>query len=124
MTVLEQILEWSQDRPSWQRDALRRLVLIIPIRCSVRCRTTAVRLQPMLYATDGLDDMQYSDQVVQMWRRLVRTRARDTEWPCGVASGRNNPSLMLGYAGVAYALLRAADPCSVLSILIIERTGG
>lgn len=27
MTVLEEILEWSQDRPSWQRDALRRLVL-------------------------------------------------------------------------------------------------
>lgn len=27
MTVLQQILEWSQDRPIWQRDALRRLVL-------------------------------------------------------------------------------------------------
>lgn len=27
MTVLEEILEWSQDRPAWQRDALRRFVL-------------------------------------------------------------------------------------------------
>lgn len=27
MTVLEEILGWSQDRPAWQRDALRRLVL-------------------------------------------------------------------------------------------------
>lgn len=27
MTVLEEILEWSSDRPTWQRDALRRLVL-------------------------------------------------------------------------------------------------
>lgn len=27
MSVLEEILEWSQDRPAWQRDALRRLVL-------------------------------------------------------------------------------------------------
>lgn len=27
MTVLQKILEWSQDRPAWQRDALRRLVL-------------------------------------------------------------------------------------------------
>ena len=27
MTVLNEILEWSQNRPSWQRDALRRLVL-------------------------------------------------------------------------------------------------
>ena len=24
MSVLEEILEWSQDRPAWQRDALRR----------------------------------------------------------------------------------------------------
>ena len=27
MTVLHELLEWSQNRPSWQRDALRRLVL-------------------------------------------------------------------------------------------------
>ena len=27
MSVLKTILEWSQDRPAWQRDALRRLVL-------------------------------------------------------------------------------------------------
>lgn len=27
MTVLDEILEWSRDRPGWQRDALRRLVL-------------------------------------------------------------------------------------------------
>jgi hypothetical protein len=27
VTVLEEVLEWSQERPSWQRDALRRLVL-------------------------------------------------------------------------------------------------
>ncbi len=27
MTVLQEILEWSYDRPTWQRDALRRLVL-------------------------------------------------------------------------------------------------
>ena len=27
MTVLQEILEWSQDCPAWQREALRRLVL-------------------------------------------------------------------------------------------------
>lgn len=27
MSVLQEILEWSQDRPAWQRDALRRLVI-------------------------------------------------------------------------------------------------
>ena len=25
-TVLEAILEWSSDRPAWQRDALRRII--------------------------------------------------------------------------------------------------
>jgi hypothetical protein len=28
VTVLEQLLEWSRDRPAWQRDALRRLAWI------------------------------------------------------------------------------------------------
>jgi hypothetical protein len=27
MSVLEELLKWSTDRPAWQRDALRRLVL-------------------------------------------------------------------------------------------------
>ena len=27
VSVLKDIFEWSQDRPAWQRDALRRLVL-------------------------------------------------------------------------------------------------
>ena len=27
MTVLQEILDWSQDRPAWQRDALRRLLV-------------------------------------------------------------------------------------------------
>jgi Cdc6-like AAA superfamily ATPase len=27
MTVLEELLNWSQGRPAWQRDALRRLAL-------------------------------------------------------------------------------------------------
>src|SRR5207245_1073399 len=31
MTVLEDILQWSQDRPDWQRDALRRLVLNVEL---------------------------------------------------------------------------------------------
>lgn len=31
MNVLKEILEWSQDRPDWQRDALRRLVLSVEL---------------------------------------------------------------------------------------------
>jgi lantibiotic modifying enzyme len=88
------------------------------------CHGRAGVAETLLYATDVLDDVQHADEVAQMWRRLVRTHARDTEldWPCGVASGRNNPSLMLGHAGIAYGLLRAADPYSVPSILVIDST--
>jgi len=28
MDVLKEILNWSQERPAWQRDALRRLVVV------------------------------------------------------------------------------------------------
>lgn len=31
MTVLREILQWSQDRPAWQREALRRLVLNVEL---------------------------------------------------------------------------------------------
>jgi energy-coupling factor transporter ATP-binding protein EcfA2 len=31
MTVVQEILQWSQDRPAWQRDALRRLVLNVEL---------------------------------------------------------------------------------------------
>jgi class II lanthipeptide synthase len=86
------------------------------------CHGRAGLAETFLYATDVLEDVQYRAQVVQMWRRLVRTRAGDPQWPCGVASGRNNPSLMLGHAGVGYALLRAADRFLVPSILVIDCT--
>lgn len=36
--------------------------------------------------------------------------ADDVRWPCGVRDGGENPSLMLGIAGIGLAFLRAADP--------------
>ena len=60
-------------------------------------------------------------QVLRMWRSVLRDP--DIEWRCGVPSGRNNPSLMLGYAGIVYAMLRANDPSAVPSLLVIEDSG-
>ena len=76
--------------------------------------------ETLLLATDVLGDPKHADQVVRMWRALVRARAPEEPWPSGVPSGRNNPSLMLGQAGVGYGLLRADDPRSTPSILVIE----
>jgi lantibiotic modifying enzyme len=84
------------------------------------CHGRAGVAETLLYATEVLGNPSYTEQVVQMWNRLVRAREPDAPWPCGVASGRNNPSLMLGYAGIGYGLLRAADPSSIPSVLVIE----
>jgi lantibiotic biosynthesis protein len=47
-------------------------------------------------------------------------RRNDLPWPCGVPGGGENPSLMLGLAGIGYFYLRLYDPTSVPSVLIIR----
>jgi lantibiotic modifying enzyme len=115
----------------------RRIELLIGIQRAIRA--TAARLQTLpvdvdaspchgraglaetlLFATTALGDPQYADRAAHMWRRILRDRAPDVDWLCGVPSGRNNPSLMLGQAGIAYALLRADAPSAVPSVLVIE----
>jgi len=44
-------------------------------------------------------------------------------WPCGIAGGGFNPSLMLGTAGIGYFYLRLHDPARVGSILIVAPEG-
>lgn len=83
------------------------------------CHGRAGLAETLICASTILNEQTYSDQIRRMWARLLRTRIVD-EWPVGVASGRNNPSLMLGYAGIGYALLRAVNPQNLPSILIIE----
>jgi lantibiotic biosynthesis protein len=76
--------------------------------------------ETLLYATAVLGDRQYAEQVIESWTRIVRTRAAKAPWPCGVASGWNNPSLMLGDAGTGFSLLRAHEPDRTPSVLVIE----
>jgi lantibiotic modifying enzyme len=83
------------------------------------CHGRAGLAETLLYATEVLHDPTYVDHVKTMWKQLLRSRRADTPWPCGVASGTNNPSLMLGYAGIGYALLRADDPTAISSALIV-----
>jgi lantibiotic modifying enzyme len=75
----------------------------------------------LLYATTVLDDRRYADQAAEMWKRAAHPVAAATEWPCGVASGRGNPSLMVGLAGIGYGLLRAQDPLATPSILLVAQ---
>ena len=84
------------------------------------CHGRAGLSETLLYATEILGDRRYAAQASTRWKASVRARSADASWPCGVASGRNNPSLMLGYAGIGYALLRADSPRQTPSLLVIE----
>jgi lantibiotic modifying enzyme len=83
------------------------------------CHGRAGLAETLLYAAEVLDDPTHSDDVAAMWTQLLRARKADTPWPCGVASGTNNPSLMLGYAGIGYSLLRADDSAATSSALMV-----
>jgi lantibiotic modifying enzyme len=76
--------------------------------------------ETLLYATTALDEPEHAALAAQTWRSVLRRYGTSSEWTCGVASGRNNPSLMLGLAGIGYALLRAYSWREVRSALVIE----
>jgi len=84
------------------------------------CHGRAGLSETLLYASEILGDRRYAAQASTRWRASVLARPADASWPCGVASGRNNPSLMLGYAGIGYALLRADRPRQTPSLLVID----
>ncbi len=84
------------------------------------CHGRAGLAETLLYATQVLGDPQYAARATRAWRSSVRRFTEPSKWPCGVASGWNNPSLMLGHAGIGYALLRADDPWASPSLLLVE----
>jgi hypothetical protein len=60
VTVLQEILKWSQDRPVWQRDALRRLVL------AGELADNDIRdLSEMCKSAHGLSEQQQSDPLAK-----------------------------------------------------------
>jgi lantibiotic modifying enzyme len=86
------------------------------------CHGRAGLIELLLVAGDVLAETRLLDEAAAAWRPALRQRRRSLDWPCGVASGRNNPSLMLGYAGIGHALLRAGMAASVPSVLVIDPT--
>jgi|RhiMetdeSRZDD1v2_1073273.scaffolds.fasta_scaffold06182_9 class II lanthipeptide synthase len=85
------------------------------------CHGRAGLAETLIYATHVLGDPEHAARATRAWRSSVRRFFTEpSEWPCGVASGWNNPSLMLGHAGIGYALLRADDPSASPSLLLVE----
>jgi lantibiotic modifying enzyme len=54
--------------------------------------------------------------------KLVELYGREGDWPSGTSSGKHNPTLMLGSAGVGHHLLRLHAPGRVPPVLLF--TGG
>ncbi|HYP18471.1 MAG TPA: lanthionine synthetase LanC family protein, partial [Chloroflexia bacterium] len=53
-------------------------------------------------------------------RGMVQYGQQRMPWPCGVMGGGENPSLMLGLAGIGYFYLRLYDPDKVPSVLMLQ----
>jgi lantibiotic modifying enzyme len=73
----------------------------------------------MLTAGRLLDDGRYLERASSVARTLIDRHATSGDWPSGLVSRVTNPSLMLGTAGIGYALLRLHDPELVPSILLL-----
>lgn len=52
-------------------------------------------------------------------QEIQRCRVERNPWPCGVVNGGENPSLMLGLAGIGYFYLRLFDPQRTPSVLLV-----
>jgi lantibiotic modifying enzyme len=99
-------------------DATMQHLRLLPVDSDASpCHGRAGLAETLLFGTEVLGDPKYANYARRMWRRLMPTYKYEP-WPCGVPSGRYNPSFMLGHAGIGYAFLRASDPGSTPSLLL------
>lgn len=89
------------------------------------CHGLAGNAELMIFAAAALSDPSYkavADAVGE--RGMVEHARQNVPWPCGVLGGGENPSLMLGLAGIGYFYLRLYDPDNVPSVLILQPPDG
>jgi lantibiotic modifying enzyme len=84
------------------------------------CHGRAGLAETLLVAAEVLDEPSHAARVTTRWSAAAAAHHDPASWPCGVASGVNNPSLMLGFAGIGYSLLRADRPAETPSVLMVE----
>lgn len=75
----------------------------------------------VLEQAGDLLDLEVNRRVESRLRAVLHEAAR-TGWRCGAPLGVEPPGLMNGIAGIGYALLRAADPDNVPSVLTLGLT--
>lgn len=84
------------------------------------CHGHAGNAELLILAAEELDEPELLEAARRVGRAgceiYHRTRS---DWPCGVPGGGENPSLMLGVAGIGHFLLRLADPAAVPPVVLV-----
>jgi lantibiotic modifying enzyme len=114
--------QWQSDAVSAVRTTRGRLAqLLSDHRCDATpCHGIAGLLELLLTASEPHRDPDLTHEALEAWRVLLSFHAANSTWPSGFPSRGRSPSLMLGLAGVGQALLRAASPSTVRSVLLVS----
>ncbi|MFA8342971.1 MAG: lanthionine synthetase LanC family protein [Rhodothermaceae bacterium] len=74
------------------------------------CHGLSGNSEPLVLATKILKDEKYLDLVNECMKFGIETfEEKNNPWPCGTLQGVNDPSFMLGEAGIGYFLLMLQD---------------
>lgn len=85
------------------------------------CHGVAGNAELLIHAARALGDPSYKAAADAVGDRgMVQYGQQRMPWPCGVMGGGENPSLMLGLAGIGYFYLRLYDPDKVPSVLMLQ----
>ena len=83
------------------------------------CHGTAGNADVLLVGAQILGDAAWQTAAIRAASRGIATfEDAELPWPPGVNGGSENPSLMLGNAGVGWFFLRLADPAAIPSVLL------
>lgn len=85
------------------------------------CHGAAGDAELFMMAAEVLGDSEAAQLAAAIaWHGLTTFAEPKAPWPSGVPGAQETPGLMLGYAGTGYFYLRAADPKTTPSVLMID----
>jgi lantibiotic biosynthesis protein len=85
------------------------------------CHGTGGNVEALIYASQVFSDDSYLNTARQIGQRGIELYHKaGLSWPCGVMNGGENPSMLIGLAGIGYFYLRLYDPARFPSVLIVH----
>jgi len=83
------------------------------------CHGDLGNLDLLVKAATALDNAHWLAEARRRAGSILAAQAA-SGWRCGVPGGVETPGLMVGLAGIGYALLRLAEPQTIPSVLLLE----